>query len=129
MKEIDQLLKEALAGESLANRKYIAFSAQAEKDGYSQVSRLFKAAAEAEAVRASNHLKAAKGVKTTKENLLEAIAGETHEFKEMYPSMIEKSKLEGDKNAERTLSYANEVEKVHAKLYRDILDNLETSKE
>jgi rubrerythrin len=129
MKNTEQHLKEAFDGESRANRKYIAFSAQAEKEGYTQAARLFKAAAEAEAVHASNHLRALKAIKTTKENLLEAVAGETHEFKEMYPKMIETAKADGDKNAERTFNYANEVEKVHARLYRDMLDSLETSKD
>lgn len=122
-------LKEAFAGESQANRKYTAFAIQAEKEGYPQAARLFRAAAEAEAVHAANHLRALKGVKTTKENLREAIAGETHEFKEMYPEMISTAQAEGERDAERTLRYANAVEEHHARLYHEMLEGLEASKE
>jgi rubrerythrin len=106
----------------------MAFAAQAEKDGFPQAARLFRAAAEAEAIHASNHLKAMKAIRDTKENLREAIAGETHEFKEMYPEMIQTAKAEGVKDAERTLSYANAVEEYHAKLYHNMLEGLDKSK-
>jgi rubrerythrin len=129
MTKTEEALKAAFAGESQANRKYTIFAAQAEKDGFPQAARLFRAAAEAEAVHAANHLKALKAIKTTKENLREAIAGETHEFKEMYPEMIKTAKVEGVKDAERTLSYANAVEEYHAKLYHDMLEGLEKSKQ
>jgi rubrerythrin len=124
MPKTDQYLKEAFAGESQANRKYLAFADKADKEGYPQVGRLFRAAAEAETVHAHNHLKVLKGIKNTKENLQEAIDGETHEFKEMYPEMIEASKAEGQKDAERSFKFANEVEKVHAQLYQKLLDGL-----
>ena len=129
MTKTDDYLREAFAGESQANRKYTSFAVQAEKDGYSQAARLFRAAAEAEAVHAANHLRALKGIKATKENLREAIIGETHEFKEMYPEMIAAAKVEGVKDAERTLSYANAVEEYHAKLYHEILEGLDSKKE
>lgn len=129
MTKTEDFLRAAFAGESQANRKYTSFADKADKDGYPQAARLFRAAAEAEAVHAANHLRALRAIKDTKENLREAIAGETHEFKEMYPEMIESAKVEGDKAAERTFSYANEVEKVHAKLYHDMLDGLDASKE
>ena len=119
-------LQDAFAGESQANRKYLAFAEQAEKDGYTQIAKLFRAAAEAETVHAHNHLRALGGIKNTAENLKEAIAGEIHEFKEMYPAMIVNSKQEGLKAAERTLSLANEVEKVHADLYQKALDKMDT---
>ena len=122
-------LQEAFAGESQANRKYLAFAKQAEKEGYSQVAKLFRAAAEAETVHAHNHLRALGGINSTAENLQEAIEGETHEFKNMYPEMIEHAQDEGIKAAERTFRYANDVEKVHAGLYQDALDNLENIKE
>lgn len=129
MTKTEDALEAAFAGESQANRKYTAFAAQAEKEGYPQAARLFRAAAEAEAIHAANHLKALKAIRATKENLREAIAGETHEFKEMYPEMIETAKAEGVKDAERTLSYANAVEEYHAKLYHDMLEGLERSKD
>ena len=122
-------LLEAFAGESQANRRYLAFGKQADKEGYTQVAKLFRAAADAETVHAHAHLRALGGVRSTAENLKEAISGETHEFKEMYPSMIDDAKEEGNKAAERTFTYANEVEKVHATLYQKALDNLEALEE
>jgi rubrerythrin len=119
----------AFAGESQANRKYLAFAKQAEKEGYPQVAKLFRAAAEAETVHAHNHLRTLAGVKSTAENLKEAISGETHEFKEMYPEMIGHAQEEKLKAAELTFNFANEVEKVHAALYQHALDNLENLKE
>ena len=117
-------LMEAFAGESQANRKYLAFAKQADKDGYPRTARLFRAAAEAETIHAHNHLKTAGGVRSTSENLKEALAGETHEFKSMYPEMINAAEAEGNKNAVRTFTYANEVEKVHADLYHKAIYNL-----
>jgi rubrerythrin len=117
-------LQEAFAGESQANRKYLAFAKKAEQEGYKQVAKLFRAAAEAETVHAHNHLRELGGIKSTKENLLEAINGESYEFQKMYPQMIEDAKAEDKKGAERSFSYANEVEKVHADLYKKALENL-----
>jgi len=124
MSKTEGFLKEAFAGESQANRKYLAFAAKADQEGFPQVARLFRAAAEAETVHAHSHLRALNGIHSTKENLQEAIAGETHEFKKMYPEMIEAAKAEGQKVAERSFSFANSVEKVHAELYQNILDSL-----
>jgi rubrerythrin len=124
MSQTEKNLKEAFAGESQANRKYLAFAKQAEKEGYARVARLFRAAAEAETVHAHAHLKTLGGVKSTAENLKEAIAGETHEFKSMYPEMIKAAEAEGNNAAVRTFTFANEVEKVHAALYQNALDNL-----
>ena len=129
MTKTEGFLMEAFAGESQANRKYTAFAVQADKDGFTQAARLFRAAAEAEAVHAANHLRALKAIKGTKENLREAIAGETHEFKEMYPEMIAAAKAEGAKDAERSFNYANAVEEYHARLYHDMLEGLEAKKE
>jgi rubrerythrin len=117
-------LADAFAGESQANRKYLAFAKQADTEGYPQVARLFRAAAEAETVHAHAHLKALGGIKSTKENLQEAIGGETHEYKEMYPPMIEDAKAEGATEALRSFSYANTVEKTHAELYQKAADSL-----
>ena len=125
MTKTEQNLLEAFAGESQANRKYLAFAKQAEKEGYPQAAKLFRAAAEAETVHALAHLRALGYVKSTAENLREAILGETHEFRNMYPAMIEAAKAEKNKAAQRSFSYANEVEKVHASLYQKVLDNLE----
>ena len=121
-------LQEAFAGESQANRRYLAFAEKAEQEGYSQIARLFRAAAAAETVHAHNHLKVLKGVKTTTENLQEAVAGETSEFREMYPRMIAAAQAEGNKEAERTFNFANEVEKIHAALFQKALKNLADKK-
>ncbi len=129
MAKTKQFLMDAFAGESQANRKYLAFAAKADQEGFPQVARLFRAAAEAETVHAHSHLRALEGVRSTKDNLQEAINGETHEFKNMYPEMIQAAKTEGHKVAERSFAFANSVEKIHADLYKGLLDNLGTSKE
>ena len=126
MSKTEKNLLEAFAGESQANRKYLAFAKQADKEGFPQAAKLFRAAAEAETVHAHAHLRTLGGVKSTAENLQSAIDGETHEFKKMYPAMIEEAKKEGNKAAERSFSYANEVEEVHAGLYQGMLDNLDS---
>ncbi len=117
-------LKDAFAGESQANRKYLAFARQAEKEGHLQVAKLFRAAAEAETIHAHNHLRALEGIRSTRENLIEAIGGETHEFKVMYPRMIADAQDEEASQALRSFAWANEVEKVHATLYQHALDTL-----
>ncbi|NWF94341.1 MAG: rubrerythrin family protein [Syntrophaceae bacterium] len=122
-------LKEAFAGESQANRRYLAFAKKAEEEGHRQVAKLFRAAAEAETVHAHNHLRVLKGIRSTKENLQEAINGETHEFKKMYPEMMGKAKAEKEDDAYQTFHFANEVEKIHASLYQKALENLGRSEE
>lgn len=124
MSNTEKNLKEAFAGESQANRRYLAFAKKAEEEGYQGVAALFKAAAEAETVHAHNHLRELKGIKSTRENLMEAINGETFEFQQMYPKMIEEAKKEGDNGALRSFNYANEVEKRHAELFKKALENL-----
>jgi rubrerythrin len=117
-------LKEAFAGESQANRKYLAFAKQAEAEGHPQVARLFRAAAAAETVHAHAHLRALGAIGSTEANLREAIGGETHEFTHMYPLMIAEAEQEGFAEARRSFTLANAVEKVHADLYRKALENL-----
>ena len=124
MSKSEKNLADAFAGESQANRKYLAFAKKADAEGYKQVAKLFRAAAEAETVHAHNHLKELGGIKGTKENLDEAINGESYEFQKMYPRMIEDATAEGNKGALRTFNYANDVEKVHAALYQKALDEL-----
>jgi rubrerythrin len=122
--QTEKNLKEAFAGESQANRRYLAFAKKAEEEGHKQVAKLFRAAAEAETVHAHAHLRVLGGVKATKDNLQEAIAGETHEFKSMYPEFIAKAKAEAIKPAEMSFDYANQVEKIHAALYQKAMENL-----
>ena len=123
MTKTEKNLWEAFAGESQANRKYLAFADKADKEGHKQVARLFRAAAHAETIHAHAHLRALKAIGSTAANLKEAIDGETHEFQKMYPEMIAAAKEEGHKAGERSFNYANEVEKVHAALYQKALDN------
>lgn len=118
-------LKEAFAGESQANQKYLAFAKKAETEGYTSVAKLFKATAFAESIHAHNHLKNLDGIKSTADNLQEAIDGETFEFEKMYPKMIEDAQKEGNKSAERSFHLANEAEKVHAKVYQEALANID----
>jgi rubrerythrin len=117
-------LLEAFAGESQANRKYLAFADKADVEGHKQVAKLFRAAAAAETVHAHAHLRVLGGIKSTKENLQEAITGETHEFVKMYPQMIKEASSEGFDPALRSFSFANTVEKIHAELYQKAFDNL-----
>jgi rubrerythrin len=119
----EQDLREAFAGESQANRKYLAFAKKAEEEGYKQIAKLFRAAAEAETIHAHNHLRELGGVKRTKDNLEEALNGEVYEFQKMYPQMIEDAKADNNKCALRTFNFANEVEKVHADLFKKAIDD------
>lgn len=120
---MDNLLA-AFAGESQANRKYLAFAQRAEKEGYTQVARLFRAAAEAETIHAHNHLRAMSGIHSTAENLETAIAGENYEAVSMYPGFLEEAIAANDSKAIRTFEYALAVEKVHEQMYREALANL-----
>lgn len=124
MSKTEKNLLEAFTGESQANRKYLAFAKKADDEGFKQAAKLFRAAAEAETIHAHNHLRELKGIKSTKENLGEALDGETHEFKSMYPGMIEEAKAEGAQGALRSFQFANDVEKIHAGLYKKALDSL-----
>jgi rubrerythrin len=124
MSKTGQNLQNAFAGESQANRKYLAFAQKAEAEGFNQVAKLFRAAAESETVHAHNHLRALEGIKSTKDNLLAAISGENYEYQKMYPQMIADATDEAAKNALRSFTLANEVEKVHAALYQKALENL-----
>ena len=118
----------AFAGESQANRKYLAFAAAAEKEGFGQIARLFRAAADAETIHALGHLRNMGGVGTTLENLRAAVAGETYEYTEMYPPMVTQAVAEGHR-AKTMLGWANEAEKVHARLFREALAAMEAGKD
>jgi rubrerythrin len=117
-------LKQAFAGESQANCKYLAFSKKADAEGYAQVAKLFRAAADAETVHALGHLKNMGGIRDTSDNLKEAIEGETYEFQEMYPPMVDEARTEGNKPALALFGWANKVEEIHSKLYTKALAEL-----
>nr|MBF0220676.1 rubrerythrin family protein [Desulfobulbaceae bacterium] len=127
-KTIDNLWT-AFAGESQANRKYLAFAAQADKEGHPQAAKLFRAAAAAETIHAHSHLKALGVVGTTLDNLKAAAAGETEEFEDMYPAMIVTAEEEGNKAARQSFTFANEVEKTHAALYQKAIDGIDSMTE
>lgn len=122
-KTIDNL-KAAFAGESQANRKYIAFAKRADEEGYHQIAKLFRAVAHAETIHAINHFKAIGGVQSTEENLKTAINGESYEVNSMYPPMLEEAEAASEKQAARSFKWALEVEKVHATLYQQALEML-----
>ena len=122
-------LKAAFAGESQANRKYLAFAKKAEADGFPQIARLFRATAEAETVHAHNHLRVLGGIKSTAENLQEAIAGENYEFTKMYPEFVAEAEKEGNKSALISFKGAMAVEQTHYGLYGQALASLKTGKD
>ena len=115
-------LQEAFAGESQANRKYLAYAKKADDDGFAQVAKLFRAAAEAETVHAHAHLRVLGGIKDTAANLEDAIAGEGHEFREMYPGFLAEAQAEGNKPAEFSIKNALAVEEIHHGLYSRALE-------
>jgi rubrerythrin len=128
MSTTSENLQSAFAGESQASRKYLYFAEQADKEGQSQIARLFRAASEAETVHARNHLRVMSGIGTTTENLKSAISGEYHEMTEMYPEFIAQAKSEKNNMAEMTFNSANKVEKLHHGLYHQALKDLEAAK-
>ncbi|AFA47210.1 rubrerythrin family protein [Acetobacterium woodii] len=122
-------LMAAFAGESQANRKYTAYSKKAEADGKINAAKLFKAAADAETLHALKHFEVAGKINTTPENLKDAVAGETHEYTEMYPDFLKEAEAEGNKEAIKTFTLAMKAEAVHAKLYQEALENLDETEE
>lgn len=123
MSKVLEHLKEAFAGESQANRKYLAFAHKADQEKLPYAARIFRATAEAETIHAHAHFKALDGLGSTEDNLKAAISGETFEFTEMYPNMIKDAEAEGNKVAVRSFTLANEAEKVHAELFKKALAN------
>jgi rubrerythrin len=128
MPSTDSNLKEAFAGESQANRKYLAFAKKAEQEGFANVARLFRTAAEAETIHAHGHLAAMGGVKSTAENLKAAIEGETYEYTQMYPPMLQLAEKDNHQ-AKRMFGLAAKAEAVHAKLYQLALEAVQQGKD
>ena len=129
MAKTDENLKSAFAGESQANRRYLAFAQKAEEEGFTQAAKLFKAAAEAETVHALNHVRISGVVGSTIDNLNAAVSGETHEFKSMYPGFIAVAKEEKNKQATWSFDVANKVEQIHAGLFQKAIDAMKAKKE
>lgn len=122
-------LKGAFAGESQANRRYLVFAQKAEEEGYPQIAKLFRAAAEGETVHAFNHIRIMGETKTTAENLNAAIAGETFEYKKMYPEYLKIAKQEKNQQAVWSFNVANQVEEIHSGLFTKALKVLKSGKE
>jgi rubrerythrin/NAD-dependent dihydropyrimidine dehydrogenase PreA subunit len=127
-KTLDNLM-EAFAGEAQANRKYTAYAKKAEKDGKMNAAKLFRAASDAETLHALKHFEVAGKISSTADNLKDAVAGETHEYKEMYPDFVKEAEAEGNKAALMSFTFAMKAEEVHAKLYQEALENLDQTEE
>ena len=125
----EENIQEAFGGESKANRRYTLFAEKAEKDGYPQVAKLFRAIAEAEMVHIRNHLNVIDAVGTTKDNLLAASFGEKQEFTDMYPFFVEIAKEEMNSRAERSFDWANKVEQVHYAYFEDTYKDIKEGKQ
>jgi len=128
MSKTEANLKEAFAGESQAFQKYTAFAKKAEQDGFKNIACLFKTTAQAELIHASGHFAALDGIKSTAENLQAAIGGETEEYTEMYPPMLEEAEAENHK-AKRMFAFAKRAEAVHAALYKLALEAVQQGKD
>lgn len=122
-------LKDAFAGESQANRRYLAFAQKAEEEGLTQVAKLFRAAAEAETIHAFNHLRIMGEIKSTTDNLDAAVSGETVEFESMYPKYLSIAKQEGNKEAAWSFDVANKVEEIHAGLFSKAVEDVRNRKQ
>jgi len=122
-------LMEAFAGEAQANRKYLAYSKKAEKDGKLNAAKLFKAASDAETLHALKHFEVAGKIGSTIDNLKDAVLGETHEYKNMYPDFVKIAEEEGNKAALLSFIYAMKAEEVHARLYQEALENVNETEE
>jgi len=127
-KTLDNLM-EAFAGESQANRKYLAYAKKAEKEGKTNAAKLFRAASDAETLHALKHFEVAGKVGSTADNLKDAVSGETHEFTEMYPDFVKEAEAEGNRAALMSFTFAMKAEEVHARLYQEALDNLDQTEE
>ena len=122
-------LMAAFAGEAEANRKYTAYARKAEKDGKINAAKLFRAASDAETLHALKHFEVVGKIGSTVDNLKDGIAGETYEYKDMYPDFVKQAELEGNKAALMSFTFAMKAEEVHAKLYQDALENLDKTEE
>lgn len=128
----EKLLKDLMngfAGESQANRKYLAYAKKAEIEGKLNAAKLFYAAAEAEAIHAYNHFRAAGKILSTAENIQDAFNGETYEYTEMYPDFLKNAQAEENKAATTSFYNAMAAEEVHANLYNEALENLDSTEE
>lgn len=125
MSQTTQNAQAAFAGESQANRRYLYFAEKADHEGYRQIARLFRAIAEAETVHARSHLMVLGEIRSTRENLQAAIAGEHYEYTRMYPGFIKQAEADKEEQARTSFNFANEVEKVHHRLFLSALGDMD----
>jgi rubrerythrin len=129
MSKTRENLEQALAGESQAFIRYMAFAEKADEEGYPGVAKLFRAAAKSETFHAQSHLRALGGVEGTLDNLQSAIDGETHEFKKMYPAMIQDAVAENEMEGRHSFEYAMSAEMIHAKLFKKALETPDSNQD
>ncbi len=122
-------LMDAFAGESAARMKYTAYAQKAEAEGKANTAKLFRVAADAEKIHAIKEFGLAGKIGSTADNLKDSIGGETHEFTEMYPNFLKDAESEGNKSAATAFRYAMKAEEVHAKLYKEALENIDKDDE
>jgi len=115
----------AFAGESQARNKYTYFAKVAQKEGYRYIAKMFEESANNEMRHAKDELNLLGGVGDTAANLKEAIAGETHETIEMYPTFAKEAEAEGYAEAARLFLQIAKIEKHHAERYKKLLGLLE----
>lgn len=127
--KITEHLMAAFAGESQANRKYLAYAKKAEQEGKLNAAKLFRAAAEAETLHALKQFEVAGKIGSTADNLKDAVAGETYEYKDMYPPFAKEAEATGNQAALRAFTFAMKAEEVHAKLFQEALENLDETEE
>ncbi len=129
----EQNLKEAFAGESQANRRYLYFAQKADIEGYNDVASVFRSTAEGETGHAHGHLEflelvgdPATGlpIGATTDNLKAAIAGETHEYTDMYPGMAKSAREEGFAEISAWFETLAKAEKSHAGRFQKALDTM-----
>ena len=129
MNKTDENLRNAFAGESQANRRYLFYAKKADEEGYSQIAKLFRAAAEAETVHAFNHIRVMGETESTADNLNAAIKGENFEHKQMYPEYVSVSKEDRNQQATWSFNVANKVEEIHASLFAKVAAALKKGEE
>ena len=125
MSKTTEDLKAAFAGESQANRRYLAYAKKADAEGLPQIAKLFRAVAAAETAHAHNHLRILGEIRSTAENLEGAIEGETFEIHEMYPAYLETAKQQKERGAQLSFHYALAAEKIHAEMYAKAKESVE----
>jgi rubrerythrin len=125
----EENLQEAFAEEAKAFQRYTFFAEKAEADGHVKIARLFRAAAEAEAIHARNHFNAMGGAGSVKENLMAASIAEHKEFTGMYPGFIKKADEERNGAALRTFKWANAVERIHHGYFEEALSDVKNDRQ